>query len=66
MDSVPLKRNWDRTTILGLVSMTLTICAGCQFAAKNHNVAGVEAFQSGQVSKAINEFQQALTRSAER
>lgn len=41
---------------------TLVLSGGCRFAARNNNVAGVTAFQNGQVSQAINEFQTALTK----
>lgn len=52
------RRSWRWAGIwLALASLS-----GCRLAARNHNVAGVNAYQSGQISQAINEFQQALSR----
>jgi tetratricopeptide (TPR) repeat protein len=39
-----------------------TFGSGCRMAARNHNCAGVSYFKSGQMTQAINEFQQALAR----
>jgi tetratricopeptide (TPR) repeat protein len=43
-------------------SVALTLLSGCALAARRHNVAGKQLFESGQTSQAINEFQTALTR----
>ncbi len=45
---------------MAAIGLMLTITGGCQLAARNHNVQGVASYQSGQISQAINEFQQAL------
>lgn len=45
-----------------MVVVCATFSAGCRMAARNHNCAGVNYFQSGQMTAAINEFQQALAR----
>ncbi len=46
--------------IFWAVTMSLFFC-GCKLKANQHNITGIQAFQSGQVSQAINEFQRALT-----
>lgn len=42
------------------VGGVLLVQAGCGLAARRHNVLGREAFESGQLSRAISEFQLAL------
>ena len=43
-----------------LVAALLVVTCGCKMRANQHNAAGLQAYQAGQVSQAINEFQRAL------
>lgn len=42
--------------------LTLPWLSGCGIAARHHNLVGCEAFQMGQYSRAVNEFQLALSK----
>lgn len=44
-----------------LASVLLIISIGCNTGPQQHNITGTEAFNQGQYSAAINEFQQAMT-----
>lgn len=46
---------------IAIVAMLLILGTGCNLKANRHNMFGVRAFQTGQISQAINEFQKALT-----
>lgn len=61
MDRTSLKRIVN-TIIACLLATSSFSFLGCGLAARHHNVLGREAFESGQVSKAINEFQLALSK----
>lgn len=45
-----------------IAMIALAAVSGCSLAARKHNVTGRQLFESGQTSRAINEFQTALTR----
>ena len=69
MKSVPQKLNSNQrefATTAGITTwafcvLVLTGLTGCNLNADRHNISGIQAFQTGQMSQAINEFQQALT-----
>lgn len=46
--------------VLGWLSIFIVVCAGCNTSTQQHNTLGTQAFNQGQYSVAINEFQQAL------
>jgi tetratricopeptide (TPR) repeat protein len=49
--------------ILGAITAGMVIASlmsGCNLGVKQHNIAGRQAFETGQVTNAINEFQQAV------
>ncbi len=50
--------------IVGLcvAALGVSLSTGCSLAARKHNVTGTSLFESGQTSRAINEFQTALAR----
>jgi tetratricopeptide (TPR) repeat protein len=47
-------------SLLAFATLISACCCGCQFGAQRHNVAGNQAFEMGQITTAINEFQQAV------
>jgi len=47
---------------LTLVVLGVSLVSGCSLVARKHNVTGTGLFESGQASRAINEFQTALQR----
>ena len=52
---------FNRSTVfILLISVTCLSQAGCRMRANNHNAVGIQAFQTGQIGQAINEFQKAL------
>ncbi len=55
--TIPIRRQMLAIVLIGLVLTT-----GCSMFARRHNVLGTELFLSGQTSRAINEFQTALSR----
>lgn len=69
MKSVPQKlhsnqREFARTpgiSTSAFCALILVGLTGCNLGADRHNIAGIQSFQTGQMSQAINEFQKALT-----
>lgn len=62
--SVPARQNsifvaLHRLTLASLACL-VSFAAGCNLAVQRHNVAGRQAFEQGQFSTAVNEFQKAL------
>ena len=55
----PAHRRPTSSPIIAIAALILITC-GCKMKANQHNATGLQAFQSGQVSQAINEFQRAL------
>ena len=54
--------NGAKKTLTIFLTLTVAIVySGCKLQANRHNVCGIQAYQSGQVAQAINEFQKALT-----
>jgi len=45
---------------LGCLLVPICFLAGCNLGVQQHNIAGRQAFESGQVARAINEFQKAI------
>jgi tetratricopeptide (TPR) repeat protein len=60
MVTAPHSSNRNINQMAYLVMLTLTF-TGCNVGSQRHNVAGKQAFETGQYSAAINRFQQALT-----
>ncbi len=57
------RRRWKRylsLAITGSLCLGLLQLAGCSVAARNYNMVGKEAFEKGQYSQAISEFQKAI------
>ena len=61
MNSKSLFSHQSQTLVLALALLMIVAVSGCKLRANRHNVSGIQAYQTGQVAQAINEFQRAIT-----
>ena len=61
MHSKILANAAKKTLTIFLPLAVAIVFSGCKLQANRHNAYGIQAYQSGQVAQAINEFQKALT-----